>query len=220
MTPDRLEKRQNGRRFKENQEPMFTLNTQDRHGIVVVGDLPTSFKETGRVYGSDGLSPTLTTMQGGDKIPKILIPEPIHFLKIREATKKGYAQAEIGDSINLERPSSQYRRGRVGKGIANTLTTSGQMGVVVASYEGEDKQVYHVAGVLVDGQFYRLRIRRITPKECFRLQGFPDWAFEAARKVSSNSQLYKQAGNSVTVPVIAAIAKKLKEIEEKDESFK
>lgn len=220
MTPDRLDKRQNGRRFKENQEPMFTLNTQDRHGIVVVGDLPTSFKETGRVYGSEGLSPTLTTMQGGDKIPKILIPEPIQFLKVREATKKGYAQAEIGDSINLERPSSQYRRGRVGKGIANTLTTSGQMGVVVASYEGEDKQVYHVAGVLIDGQFYRLRIRRITPKECFRLQGFPDWAFEAARKVSSNSQLYKQAGNSVTVPVIAAIAKKLKEIEEKDESAK
>ena len=83
----------------------------------------------------------------------------------------------------MERPSSQYRRGRVGKGIANTLTTSGQMGVVVASYEGEDKQVYHVAGILIDGQFYRLRIRRITPKECFRLQGFPDWAFEAARKV-------------------------------------
>ena len=47
-----------------------------------------------------------------------------------------------------------------------------------------------------------------------------DWAFEAARKVSSNSQLYKQAGNSVTVPVIAAIAKKFKEIEEKDESIK
>ena len=90
----------------------------------------------------------------------------------------------------------------------------------MASYEGEDQQVYQVAGVLIDGEFYRLRIRRITPKECFRLQGFPDWAFEAARKVSSNSQLYKQAGNSVTVPVIAAIAKKLKEIEEKDESVK
>ena len=102
---------------------MFTLNTQDRHGIVVVGDLPTSFKETGRVYGSEGLSPTLTTMQGGDKIPKILIPEPIQFLKSPgRQLKKGYAQAEIGDSINLERPSSQYRRGRVGKGIANTLT--------------------------------------------------------------------------------------------------
>ena len=67
---------------------MFTLNTQDRQGIVVVGDLPTSFKETGRVYGSEGLSPTLTTMQGGDKIPKILIPEPIQFLKSGKQLKR------------------------------------------------------------------------------------------------------------------------------------
>lgn len=51
------------------------------------------------------------------------------------------------------------------------------------------------------------RIRKLTPKECWRLQGFPDWAFERAKKVNSNSQLYKQAGNSVTVPVIQAIAK-------------
>ena len=51
------------------------------------------------------------------------------------------------------------------------------------------------------------RIRKLTPKECWRLQGFPDWAFEKAEKVNSNSQLYKQAGNSVTVNVIAAIAK-------------
>lgn len=72
----------------------------------------------------------------------------------------------------MERPSSQYRRGRVGKGIANTLTTSGQMGVVVASYEGEDKQVYHVAGILIDGQFYRLRIRRITLKSVFACRAF------------------------------------------------
>lgn len=96
MTPDRLDKRQNSRRFKENQEPMFTLNTQDRHGIAVVGDLPTSFKETGRVYVSEGLSPTLTTMQGGDKIPKILIPEPIQFLKVREATKKDMLKQRLG----------------------------------------------------------------------------------------------------------------------------
>ena len=51
------------------------------------------------------------------------------------------------------------------------------------------------------------RIRKLTPKECWRLQGFPDWAFEKAEKVNSNSQLYKQAGNSVTVNVIEAIAK-------------
>ena len=54
-----------------------------------------------------------------------------------------------------------------------------------------------------------LKIRKLTPRECWRLQGFPDWAFYKASKVNSNSQLYKQAGNSVTVPVIAAIANKL-----------
>ena len=55
------------------------------------------------------------------------------------------------------------------------------------------------------------RIRKLTPKECWRLQGFPDWAFERANAVNSNSQLYKQAGNSVTVPVIQAITKNFKE---------
>ena len=54
-----------------------------------------------------------------------------------------------------------------------------------------------------------VKIRRLTPRECWRLQGFPDWAFERAQAVNSNSQLYKQAGNSVTVNVIEAIAKKL-----------
>lgn len=90
LTPDRLEKRQNGRRFKEPEEPMFTLTAQDRHGIEIEG-----------------------------------------------------------------------------------------------------------------------RIRRLTPKECFRLQGFPDEYFERAAKVNSDTQLYKQAGNSVTVPVIYEIAKRL-----------
>jgi DNA (cytosine-5-)-methyltransferase len=58
--------------------------------------------------------------------------------------------------------------------------------------------------ILIDG-----RVRKLTPRECWRLQGFPDWAFDKAQEVNSNSQLYKQAGNSVTVNVIAAIAKEL-----------
>ena len=57
------------------------------------------------------------------------------------------------------------------------------------------------------------RIRKLTPRECWRLQGFPDWAFDKAKAVNSNSQLYKQAGNSVTVNVIEAIARRLKEYE-------
>ena len=55
----------------------------------------------------------------------------------------------------------------------------------------------------------QLRIRKLTPRETWRLQGFPDWAFDRAEKVNSNSQLYKQAGNSVTVPVIYEIAKRM-----------
>ena len=59
--------------------------------------------------------------------------------------------------------------------------------------------------IFIDG-----KVRKLTPRECWRLQGFPDWAFDKAQEVNSNSQLYKQAGNSVTVNVIAAIAKELK----------
>lgn len=63
---------------------------------------------------------------------------------------------------------------------------------------------YHENNHLSDGFI----IRKLTPRECWRLQGFPDWAFESAQEVNSNSQLYKQAGNSVTVNVIEAISKK------------
>lgn len=110
-----------------------------------------------------------------------------HGILIKEATKQGYAEAEIGDSVNLSHPNSKTRRGRVGKQIANTLRTGESQGVVEPDF----------------------RIRKLTPRECWRLQGFPDWAFDKAQEVNSNSQLYKQAGNSVTVNVIAAIAERL-----------
>jgi DNA (cytosine-5)-methyltransferase 1 len=106
---------------------------------------------------------------------------------VKEATKKGYAEAVEGDSINFERPNSKTRRGRVGKQVAQTLTTSPQLGTVT-----ED-----------------LKIRKLTPKECFRLMGFDDEDFEKAEKVNSNTQLYKQAGNSITVQVMEAIYKQL-----------
>lgn len=105
LTPDCTDKRQNGCRCKSNEEPMFTLTTQDKHDI----------------------APTLT------------------------------------------------------------------------------RNSYQENNYLSDG----FRIRKLTPRECWRLQGFPDWAFDKAQEVNSNSQLYKQAGNSVTVSVIAAIAKEL-----------
>lgn len=96
LSPDRKVKQQNGRRFKENGEPMFTLTSQDRHGVIIN-----------------------------------------HYL---------------GDEF---------------------------------------------------------RIRRLTPRECFRLQGWTDDYFDKAQSINSDSQLYKQAGNGVTVNVIQAIAEKL-----------
>ena len=178
LTPDRANKRQNGRRFKTDGEPMFTLTGQDRHGIVVAGNLAGSHEQNGRIYDVNGISPTLNTMQGGDRQPKI---------RVREATKQGYAEASVGDSVNLAHPNSKTRRGRVGKQIANTLLTGESQGVVEPSF----------------------RIRKLTPRECWRLQGFPDWAFDKAQEVNSNSQLYKQAGNSVTVNIIKEIARYL-----------
>ena len=184
LTPDRAEKRQNGRRFKTDGEPMFTLTAQDRHGVVVgneikkFGTIQPNYNQSGVVYDTDGIAPTLRAYQGGNLEPKI---------RVKEATKQGFAEAEIGDSVNLSHPNSKTRRGRVGKQIANTLLTGESQGVVEPDF----------------------RIRKLTPRECWRLQGFPDWAFDKAQEVNSNSQLYKQAGNSVTVNVISAIAKEL-----------
>lgn len=207
--------------------------------VVKFGNVnPSGNGMNGEVYQADGLAPTLTTNkgegvkiiqrahgynQGGEHdIAPTLTSNSYHennVLRVKEATARGYAEAEIGDSVNLAHPNSKTRRGRVGKGQANTLLTGESQGVVTPDF----------------------RIRKLTPRECWRLQGFPDWAFDKAcygevipqgyfdlllsRKLSrkkwqklwritrkqrmSNSQLYKQAGNSVTVNVIEAIARRL-----------
>lgn len=142
------------------------------------GILQPNFNQCGVVYETDGIAPTIRAYQGGGLEPKI---------RVKEATSKGYAEAEVGDSVNLSHPNSKTRRGRVGKQVANTLLTGESQGVIEPDF----------------------RIRKLTPRECWRLQGFPDWAFDKAQEINSNSQLYKQAGNSVTVNVIAAIAKEL-----------
>lgn len=166
--------------------PTLTTNKGEGQKIAIknnaikqFGVLQPNYNNSGVVYDTDGIAPTIRAYQGGNLEPKI---------RVKEATKQGYAEAEVGDSVNLSHPNSKTRRGRVGKQIANTLLTGESQGVVEPDF----------------------RIRKLTPRECWRLQGFPDWAFDKAQEVNSNSQLYKQAGNSVTVNVIAAIAKGFK----------
>lgn len=137
--------------------------------------------QTGRVYDTNGISPTLNTMQGGGREPKILI---------KNNTKLGYLEAHNGDGVDLSYPTSNNRRGRVQNKRSNTLETSSNLGVVV----GKEN----------------LRIRKLTPLECWRLQGFSDEQFYRAKQSGvSNTQLYKQSGNAVTIPVVKTIAERL-----------
>ena len=160
-------------------------------------------------------------------------------LHIKNATKKGYKEAYYGDSVNLAYPKSETRRGRVGKEVSQTLQCSDNMGVVdsyvskkYSDFEKENgyipelfnpynkKEITDIvptqstqcgsttssATVLLKDN---LRIRKLTPKECFRLMGFDDEDFEKASQVNSNAQLYKQAGNSIVVQVLEAIFREL-----------
>ncbi|MEK3909655.1 DNA cytosine methyltransferase [Oceanobacillus sp. FSL W7-1309] len=106
---------------------------------------------------------------------------------IKENVKKGYVEACPGDGIRLDHPNGTTGRGRIQTQSSPTLTTSASVGVLL-----EDEN-----------------IRYLTPKEYWRLQGFTDEQFNIAHKVNSKVQLYKQAGNSVTVNVIYEIAKRL-----------
>lgn len=107
-------------------------------------------------------------------------------IAIKNATKKGYLEATDGDGIDLAQPNSKTRRGRVQKESIQTLTTQNNLGVV-----------------------NDLRIRKLTPKECFRLMGVKDDDFEKVRKNQSDSSLYHLAGDSIVVNVLMAIFKEL-----------
>lgn len=201
LTPDRAEKRQNGRRFKENGDPMFTLTSQDRHGVAVepigiLRNVRTEYgKEIRKDYESgkldisrheflaneireDGITNTLSTVQKDNQLA----------VKVAEATKQGYSERRVGiDAVNLSVPGSKTRRGRVGKEVANTLDTSCNQGIFV---KVSDELI--VYAVWYEKYQCYIAIRKLTPKECFRLQGWSDDYFEKAQFVNSDSQLYKQ----------------------------
>jgi DNA (cytosine-5)-methyltransferase 1 len=192
-----------------------------------------------------------------------------HGVLVKTNNAKGYDLAEVGDTINFENLASTTRRGRVGKGVAQTINTMTSQGVVEEGlykcgcghvgptddceacggmFDGEWlkqirlesetaeiglneinvlgkidingheclKKVYSADGIsptldTMGGgnrepkKMVGYRIRKLTPKECWRLMGQTDEAFEKAAAVVSNSQLYKQAGNSIVVDVLEYI---------------
>jgi len=175
-----------------------------------------------RVYDADGISPAIMK----DKAD----------LLIQANTKKGYDEANEGDSVNLSNPNSKTPRGRVGKGIAQTLDTQSNQAVIVASRgrnphntksrkSGEKTEQFlepnlnGTTNTLTSVQKDNLvqsenKIRRLTEIECERLQGFPEnWTkfgnYDGVTKEIPKTQRYKLCGNAVTVEVVRQIGVRL-----------
>lgn len=138
LTPDRAEKRQNGRRFKEDGEPMFTLTSQDRHGVAT--SIPVSMSRN-VIENEINVAHCLNTNdsrkffgknQKGNAVIECVADKSDVTVKVAEATKQGYSECRVGiDTVNLSVTGSKTRRGRVGKEIANTLDTSCNQGIFV-----------------------------------------------------------------------------------------
>jgi DNA (cytosine-5)-methyltransferase 1 len=151
-------------------------------------------------------------------------------IKVNSATSKGYEEATTGDSINLSVPTSKTRRGRVGKGVAQTLDTHCNQAVIPGTWrthidgqgfrEVQDGNCPTIpARAREDGSGQPVisnnsRIRRLTPIECERLQGFPDNWTAIGKTIGeiSDTQRYKMCGNAVTVDVVAAVAHNIRKL--------
>lgn len=148
LSPDQVEKNQNGRRFKENGDPMFTLTGYDRHGIAVSAE------------------------------------QIIGFIN-------------YGDS-------PEFTKGDIAGNCPTLRASNDRKGIIIKM--DEDR---YIDTIWSEKYGCYISIRKLTPKECFRLQGWEDIYFERAEMVNSDSQLYKQAGNGVTVTVIEAIGNRM-----------
>lgn len=94
------------------------------------------------------------------------------------------------------------------KGSVQTTDTA--RALLARYHKGQPNRPAECSGVLESDE--AIRIRRLTPRECFRLQGFTDEQFDRAAAVNSETQLYKQAGNAVTVNVVEEIGRHIKEV--------
>lgn len=188
-------------------------------GMLEGGKWDNSIESSRRVYSTEKAAPTVTTCGGGNQEIKIAIPAN---------TKQGYEYAEEGDTINIVYPNSQTRRGRVGKQVAQTILTQNEQ-VLVEPLEINDADHLRVfdayngreidnskvgtictnAGDRQAGVFWvqnsDMRVRKLTPRECFRLMGVKDEDYERVAKNQSKSSLYHCAGDSIVTSCLMSI---------------
>jgi DNA (cytosine-5)-methyltransferase 1 len=166
----------------------------------LVGESNWSNPHRGRVYSTDGIAPALNTCQGGQREVKVLEIEKI---LIKQAVKGGVIECANGGVADLSFPGATTRRGRVVDG-----------GKTSPALTAGEPRVHRIE---VNPT---LRIRKLTPRECWRLQDYSDADFEKAQAVNSATQLYKQAGNGITRNVLVAIFGQLFADEEKRNKYK
>lgn len=272
--PFALEKRL-GDMLESNVDEKYYISTAMMNYFMGVNQKPSKFPRKERFLSNinrknQDVANSITTAPGQRPTD--------NFVKVRSANKRGYDLATVGDSVNLQFPTSTTRRGRVGHGVSQTLQTSDSMAVVIDdTYKNREARISSVCptiragrqglkvtepnlktqlcnslienGIVKGGEVINhsyttseqrdtlekyiettngvtptlttrpdilgyvesapVRIRKLTPKECWRLMGFDDASFDRASKVNSNAQLYKQAGNSICVNVLEKILRNL-----------
>lgn len=163
---------------------------------IQVGDLNHyNYDEMNRVYSKEGCCPTLRTMQGGDRQPRILEDTKLSHSEWKQQMYKKFIEdsnGEVSGVITNQNQSFGYSPSM--KGYSKTLKANANDAGVVENF----------------------RVRKLTPRECYRLMGFKDEQFNRAQQFVSDSQLYKQAGNSIVVDVLYYIFGKLFEVDIKN----
>lgn len=126
--------------------------------------------------------------------------------------RKAYESGEFHHGFNEYRTAEPRN-----DDVSNTITTV-QKDNMILEIKNQIDEKYHNFIYDIDGDLYLIRIRKLTPKECWRLMGFTDEDFHKAEAVNSNTQLYKQAGNSIVENVLVAILGQL--FDGKEEVYK
>lgn len=195
--------------------------------VKVIGSLESKFESTNRIYDVGGCSPTLSTMQGGGQEPKILEEQiPCKLNKMPEGHLDSLDNAKICD---IDTPTASTVTARYYKGIG---AHKDNMCIVAMRGRNPDNTSDRTAGspteqrlevnmqgtsncltsvqkdnLLLEKPQYR--IRKLTPRECGRLMGVSDEDIDKMAAVNSNTQLYKQFGNSIVVDVMCAMFRNL-----------
>lgn len=198
---------------------------------------PTKTRENpnqGRVYDPDYLSPSLTSMEGGNRQPFVAAYDEqnkyirkdgcVGTIMTDGSSPKKNSRILIWDGYNQKIRKDSTNDGTLTQNCGADLKRNGQGIITIGNYSpsGHDaSRIVSVDGVAptvkenhgtVTETVHYLRIRKLTPLECFRLMGFDDEDFYKAEAVCSNSQLYKQAGNSIVVDVLEHIFLQLKTV--------